>query len=187
MRIDGSAVRTGMVIEYNGKLCIVIKHEIRTPGNLRAFNQIDMKDVMTGNKLNARLSSGESIERVQLDEKMYQYLYADGDTLTFMDNENYEQISMNKEFIGDRVAFLQDNMNVSMQTYEGKPISITLPEKVVCEIVETEPTVKGQTASSSYKPAKLDNGLRIMVPPFIETGTKVVVNTTELAYVERAK
>jgi elongation factor P len=187
MRIDGSAVRTGMVIEFNGKLCVVIKHEIRTPGNLRAFNQIDMKDVMTGNKLNARLSSGESIERVQLDEKMYQYLYADGNTLTFMDNENYEQISMNKDFIGDRVAFLQDNMNVSMQTYEGKPINITLPEKVVCEIVETEPTVKGQTASSSYKPATLDNGLRIMVPPFISSGTKVVVNTTDLAYVERAK
>lgn len=187
MRIDGSAVRMGMVIEYNGKLYVVVKHEIRTPGNLRAFNQVELKDIMTGTKQNPRFNSGESIERVSLDEKQYQYLYADGDMLVFMDNESYEQISMPKDFIGERVAFLQDNMNVSMQTYEGKPISITLPEKVVCEIVDTEPTVKGQTASSSYKPATLDNGLRVMVPPFIASGTKIVVNTTELEYVERAK
>jgi elongation factor P len=187
MRIDGSAVRMGMVIEWNGKLYVVVKHEIRTPGNLRAFNQVELKDVMTGTKQNPRFSSGESIERVSLDEKTYQYLYADGDMLTFMDNENYEQITMSKDFIGDRVAFLQDNMVVSMQTYEGRPINITLPEKVVCEIVETEPTTKGQTASSSYKPAMLDNGLRVMVPPFIGTGTKIVVSTSELEYIERAK
>jgi elongation factor P len=187
MRIDGSAVRAGMVIEWNGKLYVVVKHEIRTPGNLRAFNQVELKDVMTGTKQNPRFSSGEAIERVQLDEKEYNYLYADGDMLTFMDNETYEQISMDKGFIGEQIAFLQDGMTVSMQTYEGRPISIKLPEKVVCEIVETEPVMKGQTAASSYKPATLDNGLRITVPPFVATGEKVVVNTQDIAYVERAK
>lgn len=187
MKIDGSAVRSGMVIEYNDKLYVVVKHEIRTPGNLRAFNQVELKDVMNGTKQNPRFNSGESIERVQLDESEYNFLYADGDMLTFMDNANYEQITMDKEFVGDQVAFLQDGMTVSMQTYEGRPISISLPEKVVCEIVETQPVVKGQTASSSYKPATLENGLRVMVPPFIDAGTKIVVNTVELSYVERAK
>jgi len=187
MKIDGSAVRAGMVIEFNNKLYVVVKHEIRTPGNLRAFNQVELKDVINGQKQNPRFNSGETIERVQLDEKEYNYLYAEGDMLTFMDNENYEQITMNKDFIGDQIAFLQDGMTVKMQTYEGRPISINLPDKVICEIAETEPVMKGQTAASSYKPAILDNGLRVLVPPFIAAGEKVVVNTVELAYVERAK
>ncbi len=188
MRVDGSAVRAGMVIEDGtAKLYVVVKHEIRTPGNLRAFNQVELKDVMTGTKQNPRFSSGEAIERVQLDEKPYNFLFADGEMLTFMDNETFEQITMSKEFVGDQVAFLQDGMTVVIQTYEGRPLSIKLPEKVVCEITDTEPTTKGQTASSSYKPATLANGLRILIPPFISAGEKVVVNTQDLVYVERAK
>lgn len=187
MKIDGSAIRPGMVLEYNNRLVLVSNIKIGTPGNLRAFNQVEMKDIKTGTKTNYRFGSDEKVERVQLEQKEFQYLYAEDDMLIFMDNENYEQIHMNKELVGDAIAFLQENMNVTIESYEGEPLSVTLPESVVMEIVETEPVVKGQTASSSYKPAMLANGVRVMVPPFIDTGTKIVVNTKDSAYVERAK
>lgn len=187
MRIDGSAVRAGMVIEYQDKLWLVIKHEIRTPGNLRAFNQVEMRDVMNGIKTNTRFSSSETIERVSLESRSCNFLFAEGEMLTFMDNDSYEQFSLASDVLGDARPFLQDGMTVSMETYEGKPISVKLPEKVTMQIVEADPVVKGQTASSSYKPAVLENGVRVMVPPFIETGTRIVVNTTDCSYVERAK
>jgi elongation factor P len=187
MRVDGSSVRAGMVLEFENKLWMVTGHEIRTPGNLRSFNQIEMKDVRSGVKKNMRLRPDEAMERVQLDQRDFQYLYRDGEALTFMDNENFEQITMQADFLGDRAAFLQDGMTVSVEMYEGTPIGVTLPETVILEVVEADPVVKGQTASSSYKPAKLENGVRIMVPPFITTGDKVVVDTNELTYVERAK
>lgn len=187
MKIDGSAIRPGMVLEYNGKLVVVTNIKIGTPGNLRAFNQVEMKDIKSGNKINYRFGSDEKVDRVQLDQKEYQYLYPEENMLVFMDNENYEQIHMQKEMVGDALAFLQENMNVMIESYEGAPLSVTIPEQVVMEIVETEPVVRGQTAASSYKPAMLSNGVRIMVPPFIESGTRVVVNTVEASYVERAK
>lgn len=187
MKIDGSAIRPGMVLEYNGKLVVVSNIKIGTPGNLRAFNQVEMKDIKTGTKTNYRFGSDEKVERVQLDQKEYQYLYAEENMLVFMDNESYEQIHMNKELVGDAIVFLQENMNVSIESYEGEPLSVALPETVIMEIVETEPVVKGQTAASSYKPAILSNGVRVMVPPFIETGTRIVVNTADASYVERAK
>lgn len=187
MRIDGSAVRMGMVIEYQGKLWHVLKHEIRTPGNLRAFNQVEMRDVIAGNKTNVRFNSGESIDRVQLDEKNYQFLYADDEGAHIMDQESYEQTVLSRDILGDGLAFLQDGMILSIQTYEGKPIGVTLPETVALKIVETEPVVKGQTSASSYKPAKMENGLRVMVPPFIGTGDKIVVRTADSSYVERVK
>ncbi len=187
MRIDGSAVRMGMVIEYKDKLWLVVKHEIRTPGNLRAFNQVEIRDVLTGTKDNIRLSSSESVERVSLDTRSCNFLFADDDQLTFMDNETYDQFSLNKDLLGDALPFLQDGMTVTIETYEGRPISIKLPEKVTMKIVEADPVVKGQTASSSYKPAILENGVRVMVPPFIESGTRIVVNTTDNSYIERAK
>jgi len=187
MKIDGSAIRPGMVLEYNGKLVLVTTIKIGTPGNLRSFNQVEMKDVKTGTKTNYRFSSDEKVERVQLDQKSYQYLYPEGDMLVFMDNENYEQIHMNKELVGEPIKFLQENMTVMIESYEGEPLSVALPETVVMEIVDTEPVVKGQTAASSYKPATLTNGVRVMVPPFIESGTRVVVNTINASYVERAK
>lgn len=187
MKIDGSAIRPGMVLEYNGRLVLVTNIKIGTPGNLRSFNQVEMKDVKTGTKTNYRFGSDEKVDRVQLEQKEYQYLYAEGDMLVFMDNESFEQIHMNKDLVGEAIAFLQENMNVNIESYEGEPLSVALPQTVIMEIVETEPVVKGQTAASSYKPAKLTNGVRVMVPPFIETGTKVVVNTTDASYVERAK
>jgi elongation factor P len=187
MKIDGSAIRPGMVLEYNGKLVVVTNIKIGTPGNLRAFNQVEMKDVKSGSKTNYRFGSDEKVERVQLDQKEHQYLYAEEGMLVFMDNESYEQIHMNKELIGDSLPFLQENMIVSIELYEGDPLSVTLPETVIMEIVETEPVVKGQTAASSYKPAILENGVRVLVPPFIESGTKIVVNTSDATYVERAK
>jgi len=186
MKIDGSAIRPGMVLEYNGKLVLVTNIKIGTPGNLRSFNQVEMKDVKTGNKSNYRFGSDEKVDRVQLDQKEFQYLYPEGEMLVFMDNESFEQIHMNKEMVGEALPFLQENMNVMIESYEGEPLSVALPETVIMEIVETEPVVKGQTASSSYKPAKLSNGVRVMVPPFIDAGTRVVVNTSDSSYVERA-
>ena len=187
MRIDGSAVRAGMVIEYEGKLALVVKHEIRTPGNLRAFNQVELKDVMNGTKKNVRLNSGEAVERAHLDEKAYQYLFEDGENITVMDQDSYEQMTFAKSLLGDAAPFLMDGMIITIQTHEGRPLSATLPETVVMEVVEADPVVKGQTASSSYKPAKLENGVRTLVPPFIETGTRIVVRTADGSYVERAK
>jgi elongation factor P len=187
MKIDGSAVRMGMVIEWQDKLWLVVKHEIRTPGNLRSFNQVELKDLKTGNKNNPRFASDEKIERVSLDSRECNFLFAEGDVLTFMDNESYEQFTMPKELIGDALPFLQDGMTVSMETYEGKPLSVKLPQRVSVKIVEADPVVKGQTAASSYKPAILENGVRVMVPPFIPAGETIVVDTTTLEYVERAK
>ena len=187
MRIDGSSVRAGMVVEYEGKLWVVTSHEIRTPGNLRSFNQVEFKAIESGVKKNTRLRPDEGIERVTLDQRKFQFLFRDGDALTFMDEENYEQISISADWIGERVAFLQDGMVVQVELHEGKPIGVKLPDNVTLEIVEADPVVKGQTASSSYKPAKLENGIRVMVPPFITTGEKIVVNTNDLTYVERAK
>lgn len=187
MKIDGSAVRTGMVIEWQDKLWLVVKHEIRTPGNLRSFNQVELKDLRSGTKNNPRFSSDEKIERVSLDSRECNYLFADGDNLTFMDNETFEQFTMNKDMIGDTLPFLQDGMTVGVETYEGSPISVKLPQRVTVKIVEADPVVKGQTVSSSYKPAILENGVRVMVPPFIPAGETIVVDTTTLEYVERAK
>ena len=186
-KIDGSAIRPGMVLEYNNKLVVVTRIQIGTPGNLRAFNQVEMKDVKTGNKSNYRFASNESAERVRLDESEYQFLYTEDDNLVFMDQTTYEQITLNKDVLGDSLPFLQDGMVVSIQSYEGSAISVKMPDSAVATITETEPVVKGQTAASSYKPAILDNGVRVMVPPFIESGTKIVVNIADLTYVERAK
>lgn len=187
MKIDGGAVRMGMVIEWENKLWLVVKHEIRTPGNLRSFNQVELKDIKTGTKNTPRFSSSEKIERVSLDQRKSNFLYADGDTLNFMDTENYEQFTIQRDFLGDVAAFLQDGMTVDVELYEGTPLSVKLPSKVAVKIAEADPVVKGQTVSSSYKPAILENGLRIMVPPFIPAGETIIVDTGTLEYVERAK
>lgn len=187
MKINGSDVRTGMVVEYEGKLRVVVKHEIRTPGNLRSFNQVEFKDVQSGTKQNVRLSSDEKIERVTLDQSPYNFLYADDDQLHFMNNDSYEQLTLPKDLLGESVAFLQDGMTVNIESHEGKAISVQLPSKVTMEIVEADPVIKGQTATTSYKPAILENGVRVMVPPFIGAGERIVVDTMSLEYVERAK
>ena len=187
MRINGNAIRPGNIIEHNGRLWRVAKIQHTQPGKGGAFLQAEMKDIRDGTKLNERFRASESVEKVRLDEAQYQYLFVDGDEVTFMETETYEQITLNKGAIGDPAVFLQDGMTVTVQSYEGAPIGVELPDSAVMEVVEADAVVKGQTASSSYKPAVLENGERIMVPPHIEAGTRVVVATADGSYVERAK
>lgn len=187
MKISVNDVRTGQVLEHQGKLWRVVKTEHVKPGKGPAYLQVELKGVDHSTKLNERLRTADTIERVRLDENEYQFLYDDGDQLNFMDQESFEQVAMPKELVGDALVFLKEGMNVTVQSYEGRPLSVALPETVVCEVVQADPVVKGQTAAASYKPAILDNGVRVMVPPHIEMGTRVVVNTADSSYVERAK
>jgi len=156
------------------------------PGKGGAFNQVELKNLIDGTKLNERFRASETVERVRLEQKDYQFLYAEGEMLVFMDNETYEQLELQKDFVGDRAAFLQDGMTVTVESHEERPIGISLPDQVVLTIVEADPVVKGQTAASSYKPAKMENGIRVMVPPFIESGERILVDTNEITYIRRA-
>ncbi len=187
MKIDGNAIRPGNVIEHKGRLLVATKIQHTQPGKGGAYLQVELKDIRDGTKLNERFRSSESVERVRLYDKEYQFLFADGDLYTFMDTETYEQITINGDMLGEQTAYLQDGMMVTVQSYEDEPVGVALPETVVLEIKETEAVVKGQTAASSYKPAILDNGLRVMVPPHVEAGTRIVVNTADSTYRERAK
>ena len=175
-------------IEHQGRLWRATKIQHTQPGKGGAYLQVELKDIRDGTKLNERFRSSETVERVRLDQKQYQFLFADGDDFTFMDNETYEQITLNIDFIGEDAAkFLQDGMTVTIESYEDSPIGVELPETVTMQIVEADAVVKGQTASSSYKPAVLENGVRVMVPPHIESGTRIVINTADASYVERAR
>jgi elongation factor P len=186
MKINGNEIRPGNVIEHKGSLWAAVKTQAVKPGKGGAFNQVELKNLLDGTKLNERFRASETVERVRLEQKDYQYLYAEGDMLTFMDLETYDQIALPADFIGERAAFLQDGMTVVLESHEGKPIGVDLPDQVVLEVVEAEPVVKGQTAASSNKPAKLENGIRIMVPPFVEVGEKIIVDTNEIVYLRRA-
>ncbi|MDJ0611187.1 MAG: elongation factor P [Kiloniellales bacterium] len=187
MKINGNAIRPGNVIEHKDRLWRAVKIQHTQPGKGGAYLQVELKDIRDGTKLNERFRASEDVERVRLDQKEFQYLYADGDSYTFMDQETYDQVSLSSDMIGEPAVFLQDGMTVTIESYENDPISVMLPETVVMEITEADPVVKGQTAASSYKPALLENGVKTMVPPHIETGTRVVVNTADASYVERAK
>jgi elongation factor P len=187
MKIQGVEIRPGNILEYNGKLWAVLKTQHVQPGKGGAYMQVEMKDIRAGTKLNERFRSADTVEKVRLDTHDYQFLFAEGDMLTFMDEQTFEQITINKELVGDPVVFLQEGMKVIIESYEESPVSVELPQTVIMEIVEADAVVKGQTASSSYKPAVLANGVRVMVPPFIESGEKIVVNTADSSYVERAK
>jgi elongation factor P len=186
MKINGNEIRPGNVIQHKGALWIAVKANAVKPGKGPAYAQVELKNVLDGTKLNERFRASETVERVRLEQKDYQFLYADGDMLTFMDTDTYDQINIPRDFLEERAAFLQDGMMVNVESHEGRPIGVTLPDQVTLEVVEADPVVKGQTAASSYKPAKLENGVRVMVPPFIEAGEKVVVDTNELTYVRRA-
>jgi elongation factor P len=186
MKINGNEIRPGMMIEYDGGLWIAVKTMAVKPGKGPAYNQVEAKNIIDGRKLNNRFGSDEKVERFRLEQKDFQYLYRQGDMLVFMDSDTYEQIELSEEFVGERAAFLQDGMKVTLDMYEDRPIGIKLPDQVVLQIVEADAVMKGQTATSSYKPAKLENGLRIMVPPFVATGEKVVVDTNEITYIRRA-
>lgn len=186
MKINGNQITPGNVIMHQGALWVAVKAVAVKPGKGGAFNQVELKNLIDGRKLNERFRADETVEKVRLEQKDYQFLYEEGENLVFMDTESYEQITIAKDFLGDRVAFLQDGMMVTVESHEETPIGVKLPDYVTLEIVEADPVVKGQTAASSYKPAKLENGLRVMVPPFIESGERIVVDTNEVAYVRRA-
>lgn len=186
MKINGNQIKPGNVLEHNSTLWVVVKTDHVKPGKGGAFAQVEMKNLINGSKLNERFRATESVEKVRLEQKDFQYLYEQGDMLIFMDNETYEQLELQKDFVGDRAAFLQDGMEVTVELHEDKPIGISLPDQVTLEVAETEPVVKGQTVSSSYKPSTLENGVRCMVPPFVSAGEKIVVDTNEITYVRRA-
>lgn len=186
MKINGNQIKPGNVLEHNGSLWAVVKTDHVKPGKGGAFAQVEMKNLLNGTKLNERFRSDDKVEKVRLEQKDFQFLYEQGDELIFMDNETYEQLELQKDFVGDRAAFLQDGMMVTVELHEEKPIGISLPDQVVLEVVEAEPVVKGQTAASSYKPAMLENGVRCMVPPFISVGEKIVVDTNEITYLRRS-
>ena len=186
MKINGNEIRPGNVIKHNDGLWIAVKLQHVKPGKGGAFAQVELKNLVTGSKLNERFRSSETLERIRLEQRDYQFLFEADGTLTFMDTESYEQIELQSEFIGERAAFLQDGMMVVVEMHEDKAIGVRLPDQVTLEVVDTEPVVKGQTAASSNKPAVLENGVRIMVPPFIGTGAKIVVETTDVTYLKRA-
>lgn len=187
MKISANELRSGMLIEYNGKLWTAGKTQHVKPGKGGAFVQVEMKEIKNGTKLNQRFRSDEILEKVRLDEEECQLLFSDGNSYTFMNVTTFDQIQIDKEVIGDAACYLKDNMVVNISMYEGEIIGVVLPDTVVMEVVEADAVVKAQTAASSYKPAVLENGVKILVPPHIEAGTKIVVNTSDSTYVERAK
>ncbi len=186
MKISGVDIRPGNIIEYEGGIWRAVKTQHTQPGKGGAYMQVEMKNLIDGRKNNVRFRSAETVERVRLDTKDFQYLYAEDDQLTFMDKVTYEQVQLPRDLLGDAAAFLTDGMDVSMELYEERPISVQLPDQVECLIVDADAVVKGQTASSSYKPAVLDNGVRVMVPPHIGSGVRIVVDVYEQTYVRRA-
>ncbi len=187
MKMNSVDIRPGNILEYQGGLWRAVKIQHTQPGKGGAYMQVELKNLMDGRKTNERFRSAETVEKVRLDTRDFQFLFAEGQQLTFMDKLNYDQISLDRDLLGEAADFLTDGMDVVMETYEDKPISVQLPDHIEAVIAETEAVVKGQTASSSYKPARLENGVRVMVPPFIGVGTKIVVDVYEREYVRRAE
>jgi elongation factor P len=187
VKVIASTLRKGNIIEIDSDLYVVLNAESFHPGKGTPTTQVDMRRIRDGVKTAQRYKTTEQVERAHVEDREFQYLYNDGEGFHFMNSETYDQVALSEDLIGNQAAFLQPEMKVTMAVHEGVPVSIELPQKVTLEVVETEPTVKGQTASSSYKPAVLSNGTRTMVPPHIAPGTRIVVMTADGAYVERAK
>ena len=187
MKIQANTIRGGNVIEHDNKQWRVLKTEILLPGKGNAFIQVEMRDLKSGNKTNERFRTGETVEKLMVEERDATYLYAEDEQIMFMDSESFEQFSLDKDIIGDSVAFLQDGMIVTAEVIDGTVAGAKLPQHVTMEVTEADAVVKGQTATSSYKPALLENGVRIQVPPHIESGTAIVVSTEDATYVERAR
>ncbi|GHE06387.1 elongation factor P [Defluviimonas sp. 20V17] len=185
-KINGNEIRPGNVLEHDGGLWAAVKVDHVKPGKGGAFAQVELKNLRDGRKLNERFRSADKVEQVRLDIKDQQFLYETDGMLTFMDTESFEQIELPADLLGERRPFLQDGMTAHIEYYGAEALSVQLPQKVVCQVVETEPVVKGQTAAKSFKPAVLDNGVRIMVPPFIAQDEKIVVHTETFEYSERA-
>jgi elongation factor P len=186
MKINGNEIRPSNVIEHAGRLWVAVKVNHVKPGKGGAYAQVELKDIVSGTKLNERFRSAATVERIRLEQKDYQFLYAQADMLVFMDTETYDQLELPAEFVGERARFLQDGMTVTVESHEDKPLGISLPPQVTLTVVETEPVVKGQTAANSFKPAVLENGVKVMVPPFITQDEKIIVDTVEVAYLRRA-
>ncbi len=188
MKVTAITLRPGQVLDRgDGKLWAVTKYEIMQPGKGASVIQVEMRDVRSGNKDNVRYRTQETVERVRLDQAEYQFLYMEEDDAHFMNQETFEQITVKKDVLGYPGNFLQEGMIVTIETYEGEPLGAELPDHVTMRIEQADPVVKGQTASSSYKPAILENGVKVMVPPHIESGIRIVVKTEDGSYVERAK
>ncbi len=185
-KINGNEIKPGNILEHDGGLWAAVKVSHVKPGKGGAFAQVEMKNLRNGSKLNERFRSDDKVERVRLEQKDQQFLYEDDGQLIFMDSETFEQTQIDAELLGERRPFLQDGMVATVEYYDEEALNVSLPQKVTCTIVETEPVVKGQTAANSYKPAILDNGVRVMVPPFIGTEEKIIVNTETMEYAERA-
>jgi elongation factor P len=187
VKVIASSLRKGNVVEQDGKLYVILTAENVHPGKGNSVTNVDMRRISDGVKVTERWRTTEQVERAIVDDREYTYLYHDAEGYHFMNPENYEQVAVPEDVVGDQSAFLQDNMSVTISTHNGVPIALQLPQRVTLEIVDTEPVVKGQTASSSFKPATLSNGSKTMVPPHIGVGTRVVVMTDDGSYVERAK
>ena len=187
MKVIASSLRKGNVVDLDGRLYVVLTAENFHPGKGTPTTQIDMRRISDGVKVSERWRTTEQVEKAMVDERNYDFLYEDGEGFHFMEPETYQQIAVSADVVGDQKVFLSDGLRVTLKTYQDVAISIELPMKVTVEIIETEPVVKGQTASSSYKPATCSNGIRVMVPPHIGAGTKIVINTEDYSYVERAK
>ncbi len=187
MKIIASQVRKGNVLEVDGQLYVVLSAENFHPGKGTPTTQIDMRRISDGVKMSPRYKTTEQVERAFVEEQDFQYLFEDASGYTFMNGETFEQVQVPKDIVGEYAPYLQENMTVHISLFEGVPIAIELPQRVTLEVVETEPAMKGQTASSSYKPAVLSNGVRTMVPPHISPGTRIVVMTADGSYAERAK
>ena len=187
MKILGNEIKPGMIIEHRNDLWSVLKAQHVKPGKGGAFNQVELKSVKKGTKLNERFRSSDSIERAVLDEKKFNFLYGDENNCHFMDQTNFEQIAINKSLLGEKNKLLKENMEVNVHFYEDQALSVDLPSSVELTITNTDATIKGQTASSSYKPATLENGINIMVPPFINSGDKIILDTSTLEYIKKIK
>lgn len=186
-KVLASSLRKGNVVDIDDKLYVVLTAQNIHPGKGTPVTQLDLRRISDGTKISERYRTTEQVEKAVVEDRNHTFLYDDGEGFHFMNPDSYEQVAMTREDIGDQAAFLQEGMTVSLKLHNGVAIAIELPQRVTLEVVETEPTVKGQTASSSYKPAMLNNGVRTMVPPHIATGTRIVVMTEDASYVERAK
>jgi elongation factor P len=187
VKVTASSLRKGNIVEIDGKLGVIVATENIHPGKGTPVTQMDVRRITDGVKLSLRFKTTEQVERAFVEDRKHQYLYQDGDGFHFMNMESYDQVTVPADIIGDQAAYLQPEMEVTISLHEGVPVAIEIAPRATLEVVETEPAVKGQTAASSYKPALLSNGLRTMVPPFVTTGTKIVVNTSDGSYIERAK
>ena len=187
MKVIASSIRKGNIIEVDDKLYVILTAENIHPGKGTPVTQVDMRRLSDGVKSSQRYKTTDMLERAVVEDREFQFLYEDGDGFHFMNMENYDQVSLPADLVGDGKYYLQPEMKVHLSVYDGTPVAIDLPQRATLEIVETEPAMKGQTASSSYKPATLSNGQRVMVPPHIAPGTRIVVNTEDGTYVERAK